>query len=129
MWTLYPGFDFRGLEYLVKERDYRSIVLQLYGSLSAPTGTDDVDCAMFVAWCKERDVTVIGCPHEPPLGNLLDYESTISLRESGMIIVPHTLPEVAYVKAVCLGSVAGDRDDLVERFLTPLAAEFYENHA
>jgi len=128
MWALYPGFDFRGLEFLVKERDYRTIVLQLYGSLSAPTGTDDVDCAMFVAWCRERDVTVIGCSHEPPVGNLLDYESTVSLREAGMVIAPHTLPEVAYVKAVCLGSLDEGRDSLIKRFSIPLAAEFYEDH-
>lgn len=125
--TLYPGFDFRGLEYLVKERDYRAVVLQLYGSLSAPTDTFDVDCATFSSWCLERDVLVVGCPHEPPVGNLLDYESTVSLRNAGMIIVPGMLPEVAYVKAVCLGSLSVRRDLLVQRFLSPAGMEFYSS--
>jgi L-asparaginase/Glu-tRNA(Gln) amidotransferase subunit D len=125
MWNLYPGFDFQGLEYLTKERDYRCIVIQLYGSLSAPTDTAQFDTAKFVDWCRGRGITVIGCPHEPPVGNLLDYESTVSLRQAGMVIAPHALPEVAYVKACWLGALGLERDDFISSFQNAVAAEFY----
>ena len=124
MCSLYPGFDFVGLQQLVDARDYKVVVLQLYGSLSAPTGTEIMDCATFVGWCQDRDVTVIGCPHEPPVGTLLDYESTVSLRKAGMLIKPNMLPEVAYVKAVSLALAGLRSDERVQEFLRPVAAEF-----
>ena len=71
-----------------------------------------------------RDVTVIGCPHEPPVGTLLDYESTVSLRKAGMLIKPNMLPEVAYVKAVSLALAGLRSDERVQEFLRPVAAEF-----
>ena len=53
MCSLYPGFDFVGLQQLVDAHDYKVVVLQLYGSLSAPTGTEIMDCATFVGWCQD----------------------------------------------------------------------------
>jgi L-asparaginase/Glu-tRNA(Gln) amidotransferase subunit D len=123
--SLYPGFDFRGLDYLVEERGYRTVVLQLYGSLSAPTSSTDIDCATFASRCRDRGVTVIGCPHEPPVGSLLDYESTVKLREAGVVIAPTMLPEVAYVKAVWLGHLGLGKDEFLSRFMSPVATEFY----
>ena len=124
LWSLHPGIDFQALQYLTKEHDYRAIVIELYGSLSAPTGTAPMDCAQYVSWCRKRGVAVFGCPHEPPVGNLLDYESTISLRNSGMFIAENMLPEVAFVKAAWASSAANDRDELIHRFAEPVAAEF-----
>jgi L-asparaginase/Glu-tRNA(Gln) amidotransferase subunit D len=124
LWSLHPGIDFQALQYLTKEHDYRAIVIELYGSLSAPTGTAPMDCAQYVSWCRKRGVAVFGCPHEPPVGTLLDYESTISLRDSGMIIAENMLPEVAFVKAAWASSAANDREELVRRFVEPVVAEF-----
>lgn len=123
--VLYPGFDFRSLKRLVDVGNYKAIVLQLYASISAPTRTGTLDCAAFVSWCRSRDVTVIGCPHEPPTIKLNDYESTVHLREAGMLIAPTMLPEVAYVKATWLGARSASPDEFDKLFLEPVAAEFF----
>ncbi len=122
---LYPGIDFDTARAAVKSSGTRTVVLQLYGSLSGPHD----DTVKFIGWCRDNSVTIVGCPHEPPRGNLLDYESTAAFRGAGMTLIPTMLPETAYVKACWLGALDPTPEKLAALMSVPIANDILDQHS
>lgn len=110
MLPLYPGFDFDIVRSGLRQHPCHTVVMQLYGSLSAPVMSEPSrhSTLAFIEWCARRNIAVVGAPHEPPHMSLPDYESTVDLREAGMLITPTLIPESAYVKACWVAAAASD---------------------
>lgn len=120
---VHPGIDFRALRQSTVASGLRAVVLQLFPALTAPAGPERFGGPEFAAWATGEGLLVLGCPVEPVLGEIADYESTVALRDAGMTILPRTLPEVAYAKACWVSSMEADVSERRRALLAPVDVE------
>lgn len=119
---MYPGLDLRAISESMGAAKTRGVVLELYPSFTAPTGSSRFSTPRFVEACTDEGIPVVATVANEPTGRPNLYESRTALEAAGAEVV-HMLPETATVKLMWALGLRRRRESALELMRTQIAGE------
>jgi L-asparaginase/Glu-tRNA(Gln) amidotransferase subunit D len=121
---IHPGINFDALRASLVHAQTRAAVLELHASATAPDMGSPNSLPSFAEACERAGIIVVASTPEAPSSLEGEYETTVAMKNSGVIYIPTLMPETALVKLMCMLPLSENPTAIKELMLRAVAGEF-----